>query len=215
MRQNVSKVLNFRTLWKSLRRQRKSFSWSTLQSMECTILINNELDFSPLLTKITYTCSLLEIYCKINLFLEVKMCLKKQSSIIFWLKFESKGELKCGGCKVNMACSNLSVSPSCGAVWTFWCSDNLDYYGCKSPPLPFKSPIRLLLKAALAAAMQRSLFPNQQYSRKSDSLEFFSTTVVVPPSAYRAILQISRRRSKTCGFSTIIIYYLRQCRAER
>ena len=143
------------------------------------------------------------------------MCLKKQSSIIFWLKFESKGELKCGGCKVNMACSNLSVSPSCGAVWTFWCSDNLDYYGCKSPPLPFKSPIRLLLKAALAAAMQRSLFPNQQYSRKSDSLEFFSTTVVVPPSAYRAILQISRRRSKTCGFSTIIIYYLRQCRAER
>ena len=77
MRQNVSKVLNFRTLWKSLRRQRKSFSWSTLQSMECTILINNELDFSPLLTKITYTCSLLEIYCKINLFLEVKMCLKK------------------------------------------------------------------------------------------------------------------------------------------
>ena len=59
MRQNVSKVLNFRTLWKSLRRQRKSFSWSTLQSMECTILINNELDFSPLLTKITYTCSLL------------------------------------------------------------------------------------------------------------------------------------------------------------
>ena len=215
MRQNVSKVLNFRTLWKSLRRQRKSFSWRTLQSMECTILINNELDFSPLLTKIPYTCSLLEIYCKINLFLEVKMCLKKQSSIIFWLKFESKGELKCGGCKVNMACSNLSVSPSCGAVWTFWCSDNLDYYGCKSPPLPFKSPIRLLLKAALAAAMQRSLFPNQQYSRKSDSLEFFSTTVVVPPSAYRAILQISRRRSKTCGFSTIIIYYLRQCRAER
>ena len=157
MRQNVSKVLNFRTLWKSLRRQRKSFSWSTLQSMECTILINNELDFSPLLTKITYACSLLEICCKINLFLEVKMCLKKQSSIIFWLKFESKGELKCGGCKVNMACSNLSVSPSCGAVWTFWCSDNLDYYGCKSPPLPFKSPIRLLLKAALAAAMQRSL----------------------------------------------------------
>ena len=153
MRQNVSKVLNFRTLWKSLRRQRKSFSWRTLQSMECTILINNELDFSPLLTKIPYTCSLLEIYCKINLFLEVKMCLKKQSSIIFWLKFESKGELKCGGCKVNMACSNLSVSPSCGAVWTFWCSDNLDYYGCKSPPLPFKSPIRLLLKALGRAAL--------------------------------------------------------------
>ena len=204
MRQNVSKVLNFRKLWKSLRRQRKSFSWSTLQSMECTILINNELDFSPLLTKIPYTCSLLEIYCKINLFLEVKMCLKKQSSIIFWLKFEIKGELKCGGCKVNMACSNLSVSPSCGAVWTFWCSDNLDYYGCKSPPLPFKSPIRLLLKAALARWWRSTK------TSKVTLWNFFPLLAVLPlptsicPPCNIADFPPSWLRSKTYGFTTTI-----------
>ena len=218
MRQNVSKVLNFRTLWKSLRRQRKSFSWSTLQSMECTILINNELDFSPLLTKITYTCSLLEIYCKINLFLEVKMCLKKNNPLSY---FDSSLNPKVSW---NVVAVKLiwRVRTSLSPPPLLWCGVDilmqwqLGLLWLQEPPSAIQKPNQTSIEGSTRGGHAAlSLFPNQQYSRKSDSLEFFSTTVVVPPSAYRAILQISRRRSKTCGFSTIIIYYLRQCRAER
>ena len=83
-----------------------------------------------------------------------------------------------------MACWNLCL-PSCGAVWTFWCSDNLDYYGCKSPPLPFKSPIRLLLKAL--APRTTTTTPRLAEQEKW----LFGIFFTVVPSAYRAILQIT------------------------